>query len=112
MRDMTDRIDLRTKDRRREVRLPVDMDARILPGGAACRIVDSSPGGARVRMRQAVILPSTCVLIEWNSGRAHEGQVVWRQGAEAGLKLIRSCDLRGIVPAAFVAAKSAWAGGG
>ena len=107
MRGMIDRSDRAAKDRRREDRLLVDLDARVLPGGAPCRILDMSAGGARVRMHTALLAP-TCVLVEWRSGRAYEAQVMWRENGEAGLKFSRSCDLRGIVPAPFVAAKALW----
>jgi hypothetical protein len=107
---MTDRFDWSAKDRRREIRQKVDLDARVLPGGASCRIIDLSPTGARIRMHTA-LLPQTCVIVEWRSGRAHQARVMWRANGEAGLEFSRSCDLRGIVPAPFAAARTLWAGG-
>lgn len=108
MRGMTDRIDWSAKDRRREAREAVDIEARILPGGLPCRVSDLSGSGARLRLGQIAVLPAACILIEWSTGRAHQAEVVWRQGHEAGVKLLRSCDLRGMVPAPFVAAKALW----
>jgi hypothetical protein len=99
-----------TKDRRRDTRAPVDIDARVLPGGYLCRIVNLSDGGAMLRI-PAGVLPPVFVLVEWPTGRAHEVQVRWREGPEVGVQFRRSCDLRGMVPSAFVAAKSLWMAG-
>jgi hypothetical protein len=107
-RPMSDEAWRSPKDRRREVRVSADIDARLLPGGLVCRITDRSAGGARVRLVQPGVLPTACVLVEWPTGRAHEAQVMWRQGSEAGLRFTRSCDLRGMVPAIFVDAKRLW----
>lgn len=95
------------RDRRREQRVPVDVEARALPGGYPCRILDLSPSGARIRM-PAGLLPATFVLVEWSTGRAHQAQVRWREGPELGVRFLRSCDLRGMVPRTFVDAKAMW----
>jgi hypothetical protein len=96
-----------TRDRRRETRVPVEIDARVLPGGYACRIVNLSDGGAMLRV-PAGVLPPIFILVEWPTGRAHEVQVRWREGPEVGVQFRRTCDLKGIVPSAFVPAKTLW----
>ena len=98
----------RSEDRRREPRSLVDLPARVYPGAVACTVCDRSASGARLRFAHSVVLPQTIIVVLWQSGQAHEAQVVWREGAEAGLKFLRAADLKGMVPAAFAGVKAAW----
>jgi hypothetical protein len=100
------------EDRRREPRIHVDMPARVYPGAVSCMVCDRSSGGARLRFAHSVVLPQTVIVVFWHSGQAFEAQVVWRKGADAGLKFLRSADLNGMVPSAFAAVKAAWRAGG
>ncbi|WP_421931758.1 hypothetical protein [Phenylobacterium sp.] len=53
-------------------------------------------------------MPNTFVVVEWDSGEAHEAQAVWFKAAEVGIEILRSCDLRDRVPHVFAEAKAAW----
>ncbi len=100
----------RFDDRRREPRIPVELDARVYPGALPCIVCDRSASGARLRFAHSVVLPQVIIVVFWRSGQAHESQVMWRHGSEAGLRFLRGADLKGMVPAAFAPAKAAWTG--
>ena len=51
-----------------------------------CRIRDESESGARIHTGGAA-LPRAVVLVSVTRRIAHEAQVVWRHGEEAGVKL-------------------------
>lgn len=96
-------------DRRTQARTPVLRDGRAFrPDGLAASvlIVDLSDGGARLRVRGGQILPDAFVLADPLTFQAHRAAVVWRRDAELGVRLLRSHDLRGVVPGALHPAKA------
>jgi hypothetical protein len=95
-------------DRRRTPRLKVELEGRVFPGSERCLIVNLSDGGACVRMSPPRPVGEDVVLVEWDSGRAHDGQVVWAIGEEFGMRFIRSCMLQGRAPIALTEVKAAW----
>lgn len=74
----------------------------------ACVIVDASSGGLRVRTDRQMALPAQVTVIDIAAGTAHEADVAWRQGAEAGLKARSQASVRGLVPSRLLAARQAW----
>ncbi len=58
-----------------------------------CPIRDESETGARVIVG-AQVLPKSVVLVSVTRGVAHEAEVVWRRGKEAGLRFIRSHPMK------------------
>ena len=78
------------------------------PDGLAATvlIVDLSEGGARVRVRGGQVLPDDFVLADPLTWLAHRAQVIWRKDAEVGVRLLRSQNLRGVVPGALQPAKT------
>ena len=98
-----------TLERRLAPRASVMRDGRVFrPDGldASVLIVDVSDGGARLRQRGGERLPDLFVLADPRTFLAHQAQVVWRRDGELGLRLLRSQNLRGVVPSAFAAAKA------
>ena len=98
-----------TVERRIAPRAGVMRDGRVFrPDGldASVLIADLSDGGARLRPRGAERLPDLFVLADPCTWTAHQAQVVWRRDGELGVRLLRSQSLRGMVPAAFAAAKA------
>ncbi|WP_125255286.1 PilZ domain-containing protein [Brevundimonas fluminis] len=98
-------------DRRLEVRLPADGRGLLVGPGVeqACRLVDQSPSGLRVRLDRSAALPREVMVVDVPGGVATPVTVVWQKGQEAGLK--RSGDgatLRGLVPGRLVAVRDAW----
>ena len=78
----------------------------------ACVIVDASSGGLKVRTDRQMALPAEVVVVDIVAALAIETEVVWRRGAEAGLKLKGRSPLRGLVPSRLVHARDAWARAG
>src|SRR5580765_7331033 len=64
-------------------------------GGFAsdCAIRQFSDNGARIAVPKGLPLPPAVYLIVLRTGIAHQAQVVWYKGAQAGLKLIAAIDL-------------------
>jgi hypothetical protein len=95
-------------DRRRAPRLVVELEGRVFPNGDRCMIVNLSEDGACVRMFPPRPVGEDVVLVEWESGRAYDGQVVWAKGVEFGMRFIRSCQLQERAPVALAEVKAAW----
>jgi hypothetical protein len=95
-------------ERRTTPRIETTLEGRLFPGGQACAILDLSEGGARLSMAHPYDLGVEVLVIEWESGRAHDGQVVWTTDREAGVRFLRSCHLQGRVPVGFADAQAAW----
>ena len=76
----------RTRTRLRSGKL-VDVRGRFM---TECLVHDLSALGSRLRLPPAVGLPSTVQLFDDQSGILYLARVLWRRGAEAGLKFIPS----------------------
>ena len=76
-------------DRRISPRSQTDLRARVELDGVAtpCAIRDRSPGGARIVMARACVLPSAFTLIETRSGRCWRAELVWSDDRQAGVRL-------------------------
>ena len=74
----------------------------------ACVIVDVSVNGLKVRTDRQMALPAQAVVVDIVAAVAIETDVVWRKGAEAGLKLKTRSPLRGLVPSRLLPAREAW----
>ncbi len=73
-----------------------------------CVILDTSPGGVRVRTDRQMALPPGVVIVDVVTGTALEANVAWRKGSEAGLKVTAQASLRGLVPSRLLSARDAW----
>jgi hypothetical protein len=100
----------RGDERRREPRRPVNLDGVVHGPGyeVACRILDLSEHGMRVRLDRQAPPPPQVVVIEIAGGVAHEVETRWREGMEAGFRILSSSSLRGLTPARLTAAREAW----
>lgn len=74
----------------------------------ACTILDMSKGGLKLRTERQTSLPARVTVVDIAAGLAFEGEVAWRRGAEAGVKLKGPSPLRGLVPSRLIAAREAW----
>lgn len=61
---------------------------------SACRILDLSDIGARVRLPTMMVLPETFWLLNTSDWFAHEVKLAWRSGSEAGLHFLSNRNLR------------------
>jgi hypothetical protein len=61
---------------------------------SACRIVDLSETGARVRLPTLMPLPETFWLLNTSDWLAHEVKLAWRSGVDAGLVFLSKRNLR------------------
>ncbi len=96
-------------DRRISPRAAVMRDGQAFrPDGLAATvlILNLSDGGARLRVRGGQTLPDDFVLADPLTWLAHRAQVIWRKDAEVGVRLLRSQNLRGVVPGALQPAKT------
>lgn len=74
----------------------------------ACLIADISAAGMKLRLDRRVALPPAVQVVDVATGLAHEAEVVWNKGQEAGLTLRGQSSLRGLVPARLTPAREAW----
>lgn len=74
----------------------------------ACRILDLSGHGIRVRLDRQAPPPSQAVVIEVAGGIAYEVETRWRKGMESGFHILSTTSLRGLTPARLTAAREAW----
>ena len=101
----------KTPDRRFEPRRPVNTRGVLVAPGLelACRILDLSDGGMRLRLDRAISLPAVVTVVDVDAGTACEASVAWSKGQEAGLKCTtRPTALKGLVPARLAQARDAW----
>lgn len=101
----------KTPDRRFEPRRPANTRGVLVAPGLelACRILDLSEGGLRLRLDRALSLPAVVTVVDVDAGTACEASVAWSKGQEAGLKCrVRPTSLKGLVPARFAPAREAW----
>ncbi len=98
--------DERRSEPRRATHLPGVVTAPALEMG--CVITDQSESGLRIRLARAVAIPDRVVVVEIGAGVAHEAEVRWRKGHEAGLKRLSTVPLRGLTPQRLTAARDAW----
>ncbi len=97
-------------DRRLQPRMPANARAVVVAPGLelACVIVDTSPGGLKIRTDRQLALPSQVTVVDIVAGLATEADVVWRKGVEAGLTLKGQSPLCGLVPSRLLPAREAW----
>jgi hypothetical protein len=76
------------RERRKDVRLPVQVQARVLYGWqnvARCELRDLTASGALIKMDAAIPLPSELDLFARNPLLEKACRVVWRQGDRCGV---------------------------
>ena len=98
-------------DRRNVSRRRVLQSGKLVYGGGFtvdCAMRDRSETGVRVRASQD-LLPREVVLVAVNEAKAYTGEVVWREGDQAGLRLREAHDLTGAVGKAYAHARAIWA---
>jgi hypothetical protein len=97
-------------DRRQTVRSPANTRGVVVAPGLElpCVITDTSDGGLKLRLDRALVLPEAVTVIEITAAVAIEARVVWRQGAETGVKRTGQASLRGLVPSRLLPAREAW----
>lgn len=97
-------------DRRSEQRSPANARGVVVAPGLeiACLITDASAHGLRVRLDRNMALPASVIVVDIAEGLAYEGDVAWRKGMEAGLKVRSKARLRGLIPSRLTAARDAW----
>ena len=104
---------MNSDDSRQTRRRRVLMGAKIVFGEGTgtldCSIVDSSPGGARLRLKSKAIVPHSFNLIDIRSGTAHEVETVWSRSQELGVRYLASTSLRGDVGAPLKHLQRLWA---
>lgn len=105
---MTPNLDVPAENRRVHPRRAAWTPAKVFPSGLDCVIVDQTPRGMRLRLSQPSRLPDGFILVEWETGDAHDAHAVWERGLEVGIQIQRSCDLRDRTPHAFAEAQAAW----
>lgn len=82
--------------RRKHARRTVSIDAQLFwrgekPSLLACKIVDLSEGGARIRAHFPSLLPSQVVLVKDEGGNVYECETVWQEPGTAGLLFLDLC---------------------
>ncbi len=98
-------------DRRGRSRRRVLQSGKLVFGGGFtvdCAMRDRSEAGVRVRASQDM-LPREVVLIAVGEAKAYVGEIMWREGDQAGLRLGEAHDLKGPVGAAHAHARALWA---
>lgn len=97
-------------DRRLEARKPSSGRGVVVAPGLeiACIVSDVSPSGMRVRLERQLALPARVMLVDVAEGTAHECDVAWKKGNEAGLKRLSQSSLRGLAPSRLLPAREAW----
>lgn len=98
-------------DRRQEPRSAAKARGLVVSPGLElpCLIVDQSNSGVRLRLDRNLALPPRILLIDIAQASAVEAEVVWRKGAEAGVKRAgAAASLRGLVPSRLAAARAAF----
>jgi hypothetical protein len=73
-----------------------------------CAIRDRSDDGVRVRTSKD-LLPRKLTLVAVGEGKAYTGEIVWRRGDQAGLRLTEAQDLGGQVEKGLRHARAIWA---
>jgi hypothetical protein len=98
-------------ERRLEIRLPADGRGLLVGPGAeqACRLMDQSASGLRVRLDRSAALPRELMIVDVPGGVATPVTVIWQKGQEAGLKRAgEGATLRGLVPSRLIPVRDAW----
>jgi hypothetical protein len=98
------------RDRRFEPRATASARAVVIAPGLELTgvIVDQSPTGFRLRLDRQLALPDRVQVIDLARALVFDADVVWRKGAEAGLKQRGQFPLRGLVPSRLAAAREAF----
>lgn len=98
------------QDRRSAVRIATQRSGKLLCGAFAwdCLIRDLSGGGAKIQMLSNTAPPGQAQLVDLVAGLAYDVTIAWRRDREAGLRIVRTYDLRGLAPAAAGMAKRIW----
>jgi hypothetical protein len=84
-------------DRREHPRRTVSIDAHLFwrdeqPSILACKIVDLSEVGARIRAHFLLPLPSQVFLIKDEGENIYECETIWQQPGTAGLTFLDLCS--------------------
>lgn len=97
-------------DRRLEPRKPSNGRGVVVAPGLeiACIVSDVSASGMRVRLERQLALPARVMMVDVAQGLAHDCNVAWNKGNEAGLKILSQSSLRGLAPSRLLHAREAW----
>lgn len=103
------RVDLRALPREL-----VNRPARVIESGYVHDAVvkDISPAGARLAFQGPPPASAHIVMVELSTATGHACEVIWRKGAECGVRFVRSQNLKGLVSSQFDAAKRVWLSAG
>ena len=87
-----------TPDEQRQARRPrVLLTGRLVYGPdwltLDCVIRDLTPEGARVKLAGPSMISDPLVLVEVNSGLAHQCEISWKRFPEIGVRFMRTDDL-------------------
>ena len=77
-------------------------------GLMSCTIRDLSATGARIAFGRGPLFPNDVHLIDISGCRAHEAQVVWLKGYQAGLAFVRSTGIESMVEPSLAFLKKLW----
>ncbi len=97
-------------DLRAHPRETVNRRAKVLDGTFPldALIKDLSIGGLRLNFSNRMVSSDSFVVVDLDMATAYACQVVWRKGAEAGVRILKTQDLRGLVSGQFDPAKRIW----
>ena len=81
----------------------VNRRAKVIDGPFAvdARIRNISAGGAMVSLSGRAASAAEVVLVDVETATAYACKVMWRKGADCGLRFLKSQDLRGLVSGQF-----------
>ena len=101
---------IRQVELRAHPREAVNRRAKVLDGTFPidALIKDISIGGARLLFPGRIPSNESFVTVDIDIATAYACAVVWRKGAEFGVRILKSQDLRGLVSGQFDPAKRAW----
>lgn len=104
----------RADERRGEARNPVKLKGVVSGAGVelACVITDLSPHGLRLRLDRSLPLPPRLTVIDVATGLAYDCESRWRDGMEAGFRILGQASLRGLTPGRLASARDAWSRAG
>jgi hypothetical protein len=88
-------------------RLQIQLPAMAFPGGN-CRILDLTAVGARIQFDGPAPDLEQLVVLELDSGRAHDALAVWRRGSEVGLRLRSAAYMHEPAEPLFAEAEAFW----
>jgi hypothetical protein len=101
---------LKSVDLRVLPRDQVNRRAKVIDGPFAVEamIKNISAGGALLNFPSRMPSGENFVMVDVETATAYVCRAAWRKGAECGVRLVKSQDLRGLVPGQFDLARRVW----